>query len=205
MPPTPCSETPLPAVATPGPTGLTPLAVLARRVAEGDREALAGLYDRTSRLVFSVALRIVQRPEDAEEVTIDVYMKAWRGGGYDARRGTVEAWLVTICRGLSIDRLRARRARREDMTVGLAGYDSPSSALSPLECLSAARTGGRLRQALSTISRAERELVDLAFFGGCTHQELAQRFGLPLGTVKTRIRQGLLKLRQLLAATAAQG
>lgn len=204
MPATSCSATPLPAVATPGPSGLAPLPELACRVAEGDREALAGLYDRTSGLVFSVALRILQRPEDAEEVTIDVYMKAWRCGGYDAQRGTVEAWLVTICRGLSIDRLRARRARCEDMTVDLAGYDAPSSSPSPIECLSAARTGIRLRQALSTISRAERELVELAFFGGCTHRELAQRFGLPLGTVKTRIRQGLLKLRQLLPAAATQ-
>lgn len=204
MLPTPCSETPMPAIVTPEPAGLAPLPVLAGRVAEGDREALAGLYDRTSRLVYSVALRIVQRPEDAEEVTIDVYMKAWRSGSYDARRGTVEAWLVTICRGLSIDRLRARRARREEMTVGLDEHDMPSPAPSPLQCLSAVRTGARLRQALSTISRAERDLVELAFFSGCTHQELAQRFNLPLGTVKTRIRQGLLKLRQLLPATAAQ-
>lgn len=202
MPLAPCLETPRSATDTPH--ELTPLPVLAARVAEGDLDALAALYDRTSRLVYSVAHRIVRRPEDAEEVTIDVYMKAWRGGGYDIRRGSVEAWLVTISRGLSIDRLRARRARREDRTVSLAGYDTPSLAPTPLECVSARRTSERLRQALSTISRAERELVELAFFGGCTHQELAHRFDLPLGTVKTRIRQGLLKLRQMLPTTAAQ-
>lgn len=162
----------------------------------GDHDALAALYDQSSRLVYSVIMGIVRNAADAEEVTIDVYMQVWKSASrYDASRGGVGAWLVTIARSRAIDRLRACRLR--------LGSEAPEADAPPPVChrcsphalAELTELRGRVRAALRGLSPDERELVTLAFFEGLTHSELAGRLQQPLGTVKGRLRTGLLKLR----------
>lgn len=168
------------------------------RLAAGDRDALASLYDRTRRLVYSLALRILGRPEDAEEITIEVYTQVWRHAArYDPGRGSVEAWLITITRTRAIDRLRLRAAR-PDMGA-LATVDTVAKAEALADPIESWEARERVARMLSVLTPDERRLITLAFFEGWTHTELAGRLALPLGTVKTRIRAGLHKMRRALA------
>lgn len=178
------------------------LAGLVERIANADSDALADLYDRTCRLVFGVALRLLWQHEEAEEVALDVYTQVWKNAGaYAPSRGTVEAWLVTLARTRAIDRLRARSVRPDCQAVPLATLTEPAAtAPGADDMLEAATLGARLRDALTHLSTTERTLVELAFFSGYTHTELSERLGLPLGTVKTRIRNALIKLKSLVAA-----
>lgn len=172
------------------------------RMAEGDAEALGEIYDRHGRLVYSLALRIVRDPSDAEDVVQDVFAQAWRQSRrYDASRGTVLGWLLTLTRSRSIDRLRGRKVRPEG-----TGDESTLSAIvdgaAPAdEQLAWAGRAAEIRAAVGGLSVLQRIAIELAFFDGLTHAEIAEQLELPLGTVKTRIRQGLLKLRDRLAGT----
>ena len=173
--------------------------MLVRRMAAGDQSAMAELYDQTSALVFSLALRIVADHGAAEEVLLDVYAQAWhRAAAYQPSRGTPSAWLLNLTRCRAIDRLRAgRRAHTTEQLASAAevAADAPSP-----EALSAAAEHCRLvRQALATLSAELREVIDLAYFGGLSHSEIADQLGQPLGTVKTRIRTAMMRLRNLLA------
>jgi RNA polymerase sigma-70 factor (ECF subfamily) len=169
-----------------------------RRVAAGDREALSELYDQTSPLVYGLALRILRNRADAEEITLDVFTQVWRSAGaYDGRRGSVTAWLATLTRSRAIDRLRAR-----------ANWDwqSDFEQAERSRAQPPAREAGWLAQqrllvesALAELPGEQRRLIELAYFAGFSHTELASRTGLPLGTVKTRIRLAMMKLRELLA------
>jgi RNA polymerase sigma-70 factor (ECF subfamily) len=173
------------------------LALLVRRMRDHDAEALAELYDRTASLVYGLALRVLRVPEDAEEVTTDVYSHAWRSASrYDPARATVQGWLVMLTRSRAIDRLRARRVRVDTAGLDLEGVDPPSRELAPDARLDQEVRARHVRTALDELAPHERTLIELAFFEGLTHSELADRLGLPLGTVKTRIRSGLQKLRR---------
>jgi len=173
-------------------------------ITRGDTAALAELYARHSRLVFSLVLRILRSPSDAEEVLQEVFVRVWtKADTYNERLGCAAAWLTRIARNLAIDRLRAKRARGE--AVPAAG-DPPAQAEAP-EAVTRetpeglaqeAATASSIRGALATLPEGQRELIELAFFDGYTHQELSERLGLPLGTVKTRIRSGLLAMRERL-------
>ena len=169
------------------------------RIARGDRDALAALYDRHARSVYSLALRIVRNQPDAEEVVQDVFAQAWRTAGrYDRRRGAVPAWLLMMTRSRAIDRLRRGRGeppRQDDERVWgvLAAGDTP-----PDERAAHGDRVARLRTALEALPFLQRAAIELAFFEGLTHTEVAARLEQPLGTVKTRIRLGLLKLREAL-------
>jgi RNA polymerase sigma-70 factor (ECF subfamily) len=174
-----------------------------RQVARGDRDALAALYDGTSRLVYSLALRILGDSHDAEEVTLDVYTQVWRSAkSFDSGRGTVEQWLVMMTRSRAIDRVRslAQQRRREiaidTMGAVLEADDCPEqeSALNQQRRL--------VRAAVKALPLEQRQAIELAFYGGLSHTELAAALGQPLGTVKTRIRLGMLKLRERLCALA---
>jgi RNA polymerase sigma-70 factor (ECF subfamily) len=148
--------------------------------AAGDQAAFALLYDATRRLVYSIALRILGEPADAEEVTMDVYMQVWRSAKeYTELRGSVSAWLVLLTRSRSIDRLRSRasRSKREE----------------PFEEFSQFRSSGP-----GPDRETEESQLELAFFSGLTHSELATHLEQPLGTVKSRVRQGMMKIRELL-------
>jgi RNA polymerase sigma-70 factor, ECF subfamily len=178
---------------------------LVLRMAEGDREAFARLYDATSRLVYTICLRVLRSPEDAEEASHETYVRAWTlAGRFDPSRGSATAWLIVLARSRAIDRLRHRSLR-----TGSGLDDLPCEpmdpAVGPEEAVTLAVRAQRVRSALATLSPAHREVVELAFFGHMTHAELAVHLKMPLGTVKTRIRAGLARLRDVLAEAGDLG
>jgi len=163
-----------------------------------DGEALGALYDRYGRLVFAVALRITGDREIAEEVTQDVFHNAWQGaGGFRVGSGTCSAWLMGITRHRAIDATRSRRfrarAREDDLTI-----EYPSSAENdPLYQVDQQLTREMIRSALNELPQNQRQTIELAYYGNLTGAEIAERLGEPLGTVKTRMRLGMQKLRAL--------
>jgi RNA polymerase sigma-70 factor (ECF subfamily) len=179
---------------------------LVTRMAAHDQEALSSLYDRHRRVIYALALRVLRDAAEAEEVLTDVFLQAWRHApGYDRSRGSVPAWLINLCRSRAIDRLRAR-GRREAAHSALAREDqgraaAPSKAGDgPEEEADLALKRRRIEAALGALSASQRQAIELAYYGGLSHTEIAERLGEPLGTVKTRIRQGLLTLRESLGA-----
>ena len=172
---------------------------LVRRMAAGDQTAMAEFYDQTSPLVFGLALRIVADHAAAEDVVLEVYAQAWKqAGSYDPSRGSPSAWLLNLTRSRAID---LRRGHRRDQAtepleaVGEVGADTPGP-----EALSVAAERQRfVHGALGGLSTELREVIQLAYFAGLSHSEIANTLGQPLGTVKTRIRSGLMQLRALLA------
>ncbi|HWW75526.1 MAG TPA: sigma-70 family RNA polymerase sigma factor [Pyrinomonadaceae bacterium] len=173
-------------------------AELIRGVAEGDQQALATLYDTTSRTVYGLLLRILSDPSTAEEVLLDVYTQVWRqAASYSAGRGKPMAWLTTIARSRAIDRLRRGRQEQAhaaplDEAVRAAGGESVE------ECVLASEVASVVRAALDELAPEQREVIELAYYGGMSHSEIAEARGLPLGTVKTRTRLGMMRLRQTL-------
>ncbi len=177
---------------------------LVTRLAAGDESALAQLYDCTNRIVYGLALRILQDPSYAEDIAMEVYLQVWRtASSYDPQRGTVTSWLVTLVRSRALDCLRRRKARRADLEENVDDVADlrdtrPTPELASLEA-------GRSRvvqKAMADLSPDQREAIELAYFSGLSHSEMAERTGLPLGTVKTRIRLGMLHLRKLLGPYA---
>jgi len=181
---------------------------LLQRIATRDDAALAELYDRHHRLAFAIIQRIVQSPSDAEEVLQETFVRVWsRAETYDARLGSPAAWIVRIARNRAIDRVRARQARA-DVNAAVPAVDDAAAARelpsrdTPESVLHSTYAARAVRGAVAALPAAQRTLIEAAFFEGYTHQELAARFGVPLGTVKTRIRNGLLSLRGRLEQTA---
>jgi RNA polymerase sigma-70 factor, ECF subfamily len=174
---------------------------LLQRIATRDQAALAELYDRHKSLAYGVIMRILGSPSDAEEVLQETFLRVWsRADTYDELLGSPVAWLVRIARNRAIDRLRARRAR-DTVDVGpAAGVDpfpswEPVTQETPETVLEHRTMAGAVQTALASLTPAQRALIEAAFFGGYTHTEIATRFGIPLGTVKTRIRTGLAAVR----------
>jgi RNA polymerase sigma-70 factor, ECF subfamily len=169
-----------------------------RRVASGDADALAELYDRHSRALFSLALRILGDPREAEEAVQDVFAQAWKQAArYDTSRGAVVAWLLMMTRSRAIDRVRSRRglpALASDGEYLLGAVKDPGRGPES-ETLSAEQVT-QMRRALDTLPLVQRIAIELAFYEGLTHVEIAERLEQPLGTIKTRIRLGLMKLRE---------
>jgi RNA polymerase sigma-70 factor (ECF subfamily) len=176
------------------------LAAVVARVAAGDERALESLYDLTSRRVFALALQILRDRGAAEEATLDVYTQVWRQAvRYDAQKGSPLGWLLTIGRTRAIDLLRSR-ARGADRETGLEDALAVADVKrDPVDASADAEDARRVRRALSSIPRDQREALVAAFYGGLSHTEVAAALGKPLGTVKTRIRSGLIQLRRLLA------
>src|SRR5262245_49909696 len=172
-------------------------AALVTRAAEGDQTALAALYDETSALVYGLALRILQDPYAAEDVTIDVYAQVYRqGSSYDVNRGTPSAWLLTLTRSRAIDRLRQEAQRREREEPLEATTRMPSLTAGPEECSATTELRRLVQRALSLLTPEQRQVIELAYFSGLSHNEIAAKLGQPLGTVKTRIRTGMMLLRE---------
>jgi RNA polymerase sigma-70 factor (ECF subfamily) len=179
---------------------------LLRRIAVRDETALADMYDRHSRLAYSVIMRILRSSSDAEDVLQETFVRVWsRAETYDARLGSPAAWLTRIARNRALDRLRAKRVRSDISVEPGAGRDGeaawlpePETRETPEVVLQGNATAGALRAAMADLPVAQRELIDAAFFEGYTHHELSTRFGVPLGTVKTRIRTGLMAMRERL-------
>ena len=171
-----------------------------RRLASGDQAAAARLYDRHARPLYSLILRILGNETEAEDVLQDVFAQAFRQASrYDARRGAVAAWLLTIARSRAIDRLRARRARVETGAGEMKTVDEMPDAQPDAAATMLEEEQSRLvRQALGDLPILQRMAIELAYYEGLSHSEIAERLEQPLGTVKTRIRLGLLKLRDVL-------
>lgn len=173
------------------------LQYLIARMAQGEQEALATLYDQTIGRVYGFANRLVNNSGAAEEIASDVYLQAWRDAGkYDPLRSKVLTWLLMICRSRALDRLRARETAEvlHEAPETLA-EDVPSPGGSPQDLLEAVQSGNALHQALHGLPPVQRQLLSLAFFRGLSHQEIADQTRLPLGTVKSHIRRAVDALR----------
>jgi RNA polymerase sigma-70 factor (ECF subfamily) len=181
----------------PAPVTVSPGPGLILQIANGSQEAMAQLYDQTSSLVYGMALRIVRDPAVAEEVAMDVYMQAWRTAvQYAAARGSVKAWLATMTRARAIDWLRSSQARL--VRDGSPIEDVPPIAAATPGPEEAAMDSSRqhvLRKHIGALPPEQSRLIELSFFSGFSHSEIAEKLGIPLGTVKSRIRQGMRRLR----------
>lgn len=169
---------------------------LIQAMARGDVSALGTLYDRYAPLVFGLAARVTGSPADAEEVLQDVFVQAWSQAGlFASARGTPRTWLLTIARSRAIDR---RRRRRRDEGAGAAGEEVLDPGENPEADVEGRGRREAVRKALTLLPPEQRAAIELAYFGGLTHVEIAMRTGDPLGTVKGRLRLGMEKLRGLL-------
>jgi RNA polymerase sigma-70 factor, ECF subfamily len=172
-------------------------ATLVQSIASGDQHALHALYEMSHRIVFTLMIRITANRETAEELTIDVFHDVWRGAArYDAANGTVLGWIMNQARSRAIDRLRfeSRKKRSKDSHLQL----ETEMAADPRDVLELHEQGEALRAALAALTPDERQAIETTFFAGLTHAEAAARLNQPLGTIKTRIRSGLHKLRHTL-------
>ena len=184
------------------------LAKLAQRIAQGDQDALAKLYDETNRLVYSMVFRVLGEHTAAEEVTLDVYMQVWRQASrFDAERGALLTWLITIARSRAIDRLRASRLthQRTEQLDLTEGAQTARSFANIEETVLLSERGRIIRAALLALPVEQREVIELGYFLGLSHSEIAGRLNQPLGTVKTRVRLGMIKLRETLQPKFARG
>jgi RNA polymerase sigma-70 factor (ECF subfamily) len=172
-----------------------------QRLASGDQASAARLYDRHARPVYSLILRIVGDEGESEDVLQEVFAQAFRQAArYDASRGPVAAWLLMMARSRSIDRLRARRVRPEAQTtdMGNAMDEMPGSVPDAASAMLDEEQARIVQRALRALPLIQRVAIELAYYEGLSHREIAERLEEPLGTVKTRIRLGLLKLRDAL-------
>jgi len=175
------------------------LVALIRRVASGEQSALTAIYDATNRLVFGLILRIVVDRATAEEVLLDVYTQVWRqASSYDTGRGVPLAWIMTIARSRAIDRLRAGRHDQQKREPLDAIGEISAAGISPEEASLFSERQRLVRTALQALSPEQREVIELAYYSGLSHSEIALKLGQPLGTVKTRTRLGMIKLRDML-------
>ena len=178
-------------------------ATLVQSVAAGDQNALHALYEMAHRIVFTLMMRITANREIAEELTVDVFHDVWRSASrYDAANGTVLGWIMNMARSRAIDRLRFESRKKRSG----GGDKQPEAELAPDPCdvLELREQGEALRAALAALTADERQAIETTFFGGLTHAEAAKRLNQPLGTIKTRIRSGLHKLRHRLAEEAGK-
>lgn len=167
----------------------------------GNVEALGALYDRHRRAALSVALRILEDPCAAEDAVHDAFLAAWRRSEtFDPARGSVRGWLLAIVRNAAIDRRRSRFVHTDlDASLARGDIQPDASTDDTFASVTAHMEAERIRKALYDLPAEQREAIELAYFGGLTHQEIAQRTGAALGTVKGRLRLGLHKLRTSLA------
>jgi RNA polymerase sigma-70 factor (ECF subfamily) len=170
-------------------------------ISRANPDALGALYDRYSRLVFGLALHTVGDRETAEEITLDVFTRAWENAStYHAERAKVSTWLTSIARHRAIDELRRRRVRPEQQSISWAQVPPSSEPRSygPEENAEQAIRRDQVRVAIAELPNEQQQVLALAYFQGYTQREIAEALGQPLGTVKTRIRLGMEKLRKLL-------
>jgi RNA polymerase sigma-70 factor (ECF subfamily) len=192
----------IPAPSGRGPAGDDEEAALLDRISEGELTALETLYDRYRGIAYGLALRITADTQLAEDVVQDAFLGVWRQSGrYTPSRASVRTWLLSIVHHRAIDVVRRRRP-----TTALPDGDGPVDAafvtVDPWPEVVGRLDRESIRSALATLSDVQREAIELAYFGGLTHQEIAQRTGAPLGTVKSRVRLGLLGLREVLVTAS---
>ncbi|MDV3351147.1 sigma-70 family RNA polymerase sigma factor [Leptolyngbyaceae cyanobacterium CCMR0082] len=171
---------------------------LISRMVQGDQAALSQLYDRYARVMYSLAFKILGSVEEAEEVVLDVFAKAWRTAArYDSSRSRVDSWLFLMTRSRSLDRLRQRQRQTKVVEAATKTVETSASDR-PDEALMIAERRTVVMQALGELPDEQRLVIELAYYQGYSQSEIAKQTGLALGTVKTRIRLGLRKLKQAL-------
>ena len=182
-----------------------PDALLLDGVRARDSRALDRMYGMYASLVHGLALRVVQDAAEAEEVTQDVFVYVWQQvDRFDAARGNLTSWLVTLARSRSIDRLRSRGSqtrRLEGLSREVEAEQASAPFEDPLEEVLLAERRRRVQQGLATLPWEQRKALEIAYFEGLSHSEIAAKLGTPLGTVKTRIRQGMIRLRDALESS----
>lgn len=172
---------------------------LVLRVAAGDRAALRALYDLLAPHALAIALRVLGARVDAEEVVQDAFVEIWRrAAAFDPQRGTGRAWVLSIARYRAIDRLRDRGAITRLADRAAAGGDASTAPHSPVEDVARRRLRERVRAALTELSADERRALELAYYEGLSHSEIAAQLAIPLGTIKTRVRAAMAKLSGVL-------
>lgn len=173
---------------------------LLRRLAAGDVDSFGVIYDRYSRSVYSLAWKMLGDAQAAQEVTQEVFEAIWRGAkAYAPGRGSARTWILAMAHHKSVDAMRRQRVRASEPLSEAHPDETDVVALALRQV-----EGAVVRAALATLSEAQRAVVVLAYYGGYTQQEIARRLGVPLGTVKTRIRDGLQRLRDRLTAAAGE-
>jgi RNA polymerase sigma-70 factor, ECF subfamily len=179
-----------------------PLSRLLELVARGDEEAFAELYRQVAPAVFGLASRVVRDPAQAEEVAQEVFVELWRTASrFDPARGTARAWIMTCAHRRAVDRVRsAERAARRDDLAGRRDQGRPYDEV--VEQVEAGLEREQVRRSLDALTELQREAVVLAYYGGYTHREISELLGVPSGTVKTRLRDGLIRLRVQLEVPA---
>jgi RNA polymerase sigma-70 factor, ECF subfamily len=181
---------------------LTPTdAELIQSLQAGEQMPLRLLYDRYSGLVYTVALRILERSEEAEDLTQEVFLTFWKDGRFDPNRASLSTYLGLLTRSRALHRLDQRASRRRSLNhlqqIELKEPKSPT----PLELASLEEQHEQVREALNQLSESQRQVLTLSYYQGLSHSVISQTLKLPLGTVKTNARQGLLKLRKILGET----
>lgn len=174
---------------------------LLRRIALRERAAFEALYDRYANILYASAMKFVKEDADAQDVVQDVFIQIWdKAKLYDPAKGKPLTWALTLTRNRAIDRIRAiqRRTRLRDEFEQETAVDESAGVREALSGVDASEKGQILRAAVNQLSPQQRKVVELAYFGGLTQTEIAEKLGEPLGTVKARARRGLLKLKELL-------
>ena len=168
-------------------------------MAQGDHAALGRCYDLMSPVVFSLAVRMLRDRQAAEDVTQDIFVQVWRqAANYDTTRGSPEAWMMMIARTRILDRLRSRSAGIVLKPVGDNLPDAPDAEDWPDDLAVTHEDAVNVRTTLATLPLEQKQAIELAFFDGLTHVEISDKLGVPLGTIKTRIRLGLMKIKDKL-------
>jgi RNA polymerase sigma-70 factor (ECF subfamily) len=184
------------------PAGAPDLVALLRACGRGDQAAFAQLFDASSSRIFGLAVRVVRDPAQAEEVTQEAFLEIWRSSGrFDPAKGSALGWMLTIAHRKAVDRVRsAEAATRRD--AAYHRHNQPVDHDSTAEAATVSLEARRVRDAMAGLTRVQREALELAYFGGYTHTEVAEMLDLPLGTAKTRIRDGLIRLRDTMGVGA---
>jgi RNA polymerase sigma factor (sigma-70 family) len=180
--------------------------LLVERIAQQDQSALSALYDRYARVIYSIAYKSLGSVEESEEVVLDVFGQVWRAADrYDAQKARVDTWLLMMARSRVLDRLRARQrlSRKADAMVEAVQTQPPSP--DPIEDAVISERRTQVLAALEQIPIEQRQMIEMAYYQGLSHREISQQTGISLGTVKTRIRLGLNKLRISLGNWQEQG
>jgi RNA polymerase sigma-70 factor, ECF subfamily len=171
---------------------------LLTKIAEGDRTALSQLYDRYARIIYAIAWKSLNSVEDCEEVVLEVFAQIWKiADRFDLNKGCVEQWIFTLARSRILDRLR-KLQRLNKVNVAISSgteIEFPIASVDPIEAIEIGERQQQVLAALSQIPPAQRQVIDMAYYQGLTHAEIAAATGLSIGTVKTRLRLGLSKLK----------
>lgn len=178
------------------------LVALMRRVAQGDEQAFAQLYDVLSPSVYGLVLRVLRDPAQSQEVAQEVMVELWRQATrFDPEKGSVKGYVLTMAHRRAVDRVRSAQASTDrELRVGQASQDREYDEVA--EAVENRLEVQQVRRALRVLTELQREAVQLAYYGGYTHREVSELLGVPLGTVKTRLRDGLIRLRDEMGVTA---